>query len=49
MAEVQKTVKDAIKKAYRAKNFIFVFGDMQDAPDNSNIFQYGECRIPKHP
>jgi hypothetical protein len=49
MAEVQNIVEDAIKKAYRTNDFIFLFRDIQDTPDTSYIFHYGKCRIPKHP
>jgi len=49
MAEVQSFVRDTIRQAYKTNDYIFVFGDMQDTPDNSNIFHIGKCRIPKHP
>jgi hypothetical protein len=49
MREVHEIVKMSILNANRNKDIIFVFGDLQDTPDNSRKFHYGKRRIPKHP
>jgi hypothetical protein len=49
MRGIQEIIKSTIVNASRNKDSIFIYGDLQDTPDNSKIFHYGECRIPKHP
>jgi hypothetical protein len=49
MTQIQRQIQQLIKKAYREKELIYVFGDLQDTPDNSNTFHYGSFRLAKHP
>jgi hypothetical protein len=49
MERIQVQIKNIIKNAYRKGDIVYVFGDLQDTPDNTNKFHYGKCRIPKHP
>jgi len=49
MARVQRKIKVLITQALRNKVIPYVFGDLQDTPNNSRSFHYGNCRIPKHP
>jgi len=48
MKSIQEIIKDIIENASKSKDIIFIYGDLQDAPDNSKNFHYGKCRIPKH-
>jgi hypothetical protein len=36
-------------KASETIDLIYVFGDLQDTPDQSRLFHHGSCRISKHP
>jgi len=49
MIAVKNQLKSIIREAKRNNDIIFVFGDLQDVPDNSSNFRYGQCKIPKHP
>jgi len=49
MAELQAQLKHHITRAVRDNDIVYVFGDLQDTPDNSKAFHYGTYRIPKHP
>jgi len=49
MRSIQEIIKDIIENARKSKDIIFIYGDLQDTPDNSKNFHYGKCRIPKHP
>jgi hypothetical protein len=49
MRGIQEIIKSIIENANKSKDIIFIYGDLQDAPDNSKNFHYGKCRIPKHP
>ena len=49
MTIVQNRLHDLLSDATKSKDVIFVFGDLQDTPDNSKLFHYGSCRLPKHP
>jgi len=49
MRSVQTNLKKCIHTAKQNNSLIFVFGDLQDAPDNSKTFHYGSYRAPKHP
>jgi hypothetical protein len=49
MSVLQHQLKTLTSKATRNSEGIFIFGDLQDTPDNSRIFHYGSCHITKHP
>jgi len=49
MRELQKQLKTIIRKAQSCNKKIFVFGDLQDTPDETKTFIYGSTRIAKHP
>jgi len=49
MTSVQRKLKTLPAQAQRNKDILYVFGDLQDTPNNSKAFHYGQCRIPKHP
>ena len=49
MSALRDQLKAAIQRARRRSDLIFVFGDLQDTPDNTNLFHYGACRVAKHP
>jgi hypothetical protein len=49
MARVQKTITGIINEAKKNGDILYIFGDLQDTPDNSKLFHYGSCRLPKHP
>ena len=49
MTQVQNSLNTIISKAVDTSDFLYVFGDLQDTPDNSKLFHYGSCRIAKHP
>jgi hypothetical protein len=49
MRGIQEIIKSIIENANKSKDIILIYGDLQDAPDNSKNFHYGKCRIPKHP
>ncbi len=49
MLQVRNHLKAIISKANQHSYFLYVFGDLQDTPDNSKIFHYGLCHIAKHP
>jgi hypothetical protein len=48
MIDIREQIKLIIKDVKKAGDNIFIFGDLQDTPDNSKNFHYGKCRIPKH-
>jgi hypothetical protein len=48
MRAVQDRLTSTITKVIRNNELIYVFGDLQDTPDNSKMFHYGSSRIPKH-
>jgi len=47
--DAHELTKTTAKHAMKTKDIIYVFGDLQDTPNNSRTFHYGKCRIPKHP
>jgi len=49
MGKIKERIKSIIKTTLRSQDIIFIFGDLQDTPDNSKNFHYSRCRIPKHP
>ncbi len=49
MRTLQKQLTSITSKAIIADEIIFVFGDLQDTPDNSRLFHYGSNNIIKHP
>ena len=49
MAAVKTQVEKIIDTASATADLLYVFGDLQDTPDQSKIFHRGSCRIPKHP
>jgi len=46
---IRTHLRKIINLATTNKEDIYVFGDLQDTPDNKKNFNYGTCRIPKHP
>jgi hypothetical protein len=49
MRSLQDNLKRNLRSAEKNKDYIFVFGDLQDVPDGSKNFYYGTCKIPKNP
>lgn len=49
MNAVKTRVENIIATATTNKDLIYVFGDLQDTPDQSRNFHFGTCRVPKHP
>ena len=49
MTNVNNRLQLLLHDAIKSKDTIYVFGDLQDTPDNSKLFHYGSCRLPKHP
>jgi hypothetical protein len=49
MATVKNCLHDLLSDAIKSNDIIFVLGDLQDTPDNTKLFHYGSCRLPKHP
>jgi hypothetical protein len=49
MRELSTQIKNLITEAKRNNMRLFIFGDLQDTPDNTSDFRYGLTRIPKHP
>lgn len=49
MTRLQSKLKALISKAHQDSDLLYIFGDLQDTPDNSKLFHYGPCRIAKHP
>jgi len=49
MTALRDKLKNILHKAKREADITYVLGDLQDTPDNSNVFHYGSCRIAKHP
>jgi hypothetical protein len=49
MLRVQQQLQSLLSTAIENSDFLYVFGDLQDTPDNSALFHYGSCRISKHP
>jgi hypothetical protein len=49
MTNVREQTKNFIKMAKDNNNLVYVFGDLQDTPDNSKNFNLGKCQLPKDP
>jgi hypothetical protein len=49
MLQMKQHMKSLLSTAIDNSVFLYVFGDLQDTPDNSKIFHSGSCRIAKHP
>jgi hypothetical protein len=49
MNSIKQCIIYLVKEASKAGDIVFVFGDLQDTPDNSKKFHYGRTRLPKHP
>ena len=49
LAKTQEYLKTALTCASKSNDIVYVFGDLQDTPDNSKRFHYGSCRFQKHP
>jgi hypothetical protein len=49
MRQLKRILTTIIKKATNVNELLFVFGDLQDTPDNSKMFSYGNSHIVKHP
>jgi len=49
MKTIQKRLSILINQALRNEEIVYIFGDLQDAPNNSKDFYYGSCKIAKHP
>jgi hypothetical protein len=49
MNVIRDQIRTLIQHAFKTDDFIDVFGDLQDTPDNSKMFHYGMFRTPKHP
>ena len=49
MTAVRDQVASLISKASETADLMYVFGDLQDTPDQSRLFHQGSCRIPRHP
>ena len=49
LSAVRDRILTIIRTAKDTNDIIYVFGDLQDTPDNSKKFHYGPCRLPKHP
>jgi len=46
ISSIQNQLKSNLKDAFKTDDVVYTFGDLQDTPDNSNFFRYGNCRIP---
>jgi hypothetical protein len=49
MRRVRNTLKSICNKVKNAHELLYIFGDPQDTPDQSNLFYYGSKNIMKHP
>jgi hypothetical protein len=49
MRQTQKQIKKLSMNIIRNKELIYIFGDLQDTPDDSKNFYYGKNKIAKHP
>jgi hypothetical protein len=49
MLQIQTQLQAIISTAIHQTDLLHVFGDLQDAPDNSKLFHYGSCHLAKHP
>jgi hypothetical protein len=49
MERIQKSLKHIISKARKYEELIYIYGDLQDTPDRSKTFYYGNTTIAKHP
>ena len=49
MKRIQKRLSTLINQALRNEEIVYIFGDLQDTPNNSKDFYYGSCKIAKHP
>jgi hypothetical protein len=49
MRHIQKQIKKLSMNIIRNEELIYIFGDLQDTPDDSKNFYYGKNKIAKHP
>lgn len=49
MKGIQENLKKVLNTAKTNGDITYVFGDLQDTPDNSKNFRYGPSRISTHP
>jgi hypothetical protein len=49
MRQIQKQVQKLSMNIIRNEELIYIFGDLQDTPDDSKNFYDGKNRIAKHP
>jgi hypothetical protein len=49
MRQLKQILTTILNRAINADELIFIFGDLQDTPDNSKMFSYGTSNIIKHP
>jgi len=49
MRQLKKTLKTIIRRAIDANQIIYVYGDLQDTPDDSKAFHHVTTNIGKHP
>jgi len=49
MTTLKRLLKSIINKAKNKQELIYIFGDLQDTPDGSKAFYYGNNNIKKHP
>ena len=49
MRQLKRSLKTIIRKAIDTNQIIYVYGDLQDTPDNSKAFHHGTTNIGKHP
>ena len=49
MRQLRKVLRSIVTKAINTEEMVYIYGDLQDAPDNSKNFYYGTNNIVKHP
>jgi len=49
MRTLSNHLRSLIINAQRTNTMIYIFGDLQDTPDNTRTCAYGSTKIPKHP
>jgi len=49
MRQLKRTLKTIIRRAIDANQIIYVYGDLQDTPDDSKAFHHVTTNIGKHP
>jgi hypothetical protein len=49
MRTLSNHLRSLIINAQRTNKMIYIFGDLQDTPDITRTFAYGNTRLPKHP